>query len=90
MPPSPPDLEFCNQTVTVMGLGGFGGGVGAVRFLAEAGAKVIVTDLRSETELSPSLAQLDSSWPVTLRLGQHDEADFRDTDLIVVSPAVPK
>ena len=73
-----------------MGLGGFGGGVGAVRFLAETGAKVIVTDLRSERELSPSLAQMDRAWPITLRLGQHDEADFRNTDLVVVSPAVPK
>lgn len=87
---SPAHFEFQGRTVTVMGLGGFGGGLGAVRFLAEAGAKILVTDLRSETELQPSLAQLDSSWPVTLRLGQHDEADFRDTDLIVVSPAVPK
>lgn len=90
MLPTPADLEFRNRTVTVMGLGGFGGGVGAVRFLAEAGAKVIVTDLRSETELRSSLAQLDSKWPVTLRLGRHDEADFRNTDLVVVSPAVPK
>ncbi len=90
MLPSLTDFEFRNRTVTVMGLGGFGGGVGAIRFLAEAGAKVIVTDLRSETELHPSLAQLDSSWPVTLRLGRHDEADFCNTDLIVVSPAVAK
>lgn len=90
MPPSPSDLEFCNRTVTVMGLGGFGGGVGAVRFLAEAGAKVILTDLRTEAELRSSLAQLDSTWPVTLRFGRHDEADFRDTDLVVVSPAVAK
>lgn len=90
MPPSPSDLEFRNRTVTVMGLGGFGGGVGAVRFLAEAGAKVILTDLRTEAELRPSLAQLNSAWPVKLRLGRHDEADFRDTELIVVSPAVPK
>ncbi len=73
-----------------MGLGGFGGGIGAVRFLAEAGAKILLTDLRSEAELQSSLAQLDSSWPVTLRLGQHDAADFRETDLVVVSPAVPK
>ncbi len=85
-----PDLEFRDRTVTVMGLGGFGGGIGAVRFLAEQGARVLVTDLRSESELRASLAQLDPAWPVTLRLGQHDEADFRDTDLIVVSPAVPK
>ncbi len=87
---SPAHFEFRSRTVTVMGLGGFGGGVGAVRFLAEAGAKVIVTDLRSEAELLPSLAKLDSSWPVTLRLGRHDEADFRNTDLVVVSPAVPR
>lgn len=87
---SPADFEFHGRTVTVMGLGGFGGGVGAVRFLAEAGANVILTDLRTEAELRPSLAQLDLSWPVTLRLGRHDEADFCDTDLVVVSPAVPK
>ncbi|MBM3971639.1 MAG: UDP-N-acetylmuramoyl-L-alanine--D-glutamate ligase [Planctomycetes bacterium] len=84
------DFEFRNRTVTVMGLGGFGGGVGAVRFLVEAGANVIVTDLRSETELLFSLEKLDSSWPVTLRLGRHDDEDFRKTDLVVVSPAVPK
>lgn len=90
MPADSADREFANQTVTVMGLGGFGGGVGAVRFLVEAGARVIVTDLRSESELRSSLAQLDSSWPVTLRLGRHDDADFRNSDLVVVNPAVPK
>ncbi|MBC7816028.1 MAG: UDP-N-acetylmuramoyl-L-alanine--D-glutamate ligase, partial [Planctomycetaceae bacterium] len=90
MPAPIANLEFRDRTVTVMGLGGFGGGVGAVRFLAEAGAKVIVTDLRSEKELRPSLAQLDPAWPITLRLGQHDEADFRNSDLVVVSPAIPK
>ena len=90
MPAPTANFEFHGDTVTVMGLGGFGGGVGAVRFLAEAGAKVIVTDLRSAEELRPSLAQLDPAWPITLRLGQHDEADFRKSDLVVVSPAVPK
>ena len=90
MPAPTTNLEFHGRSVTVMGLGGFGGGLGAVRFLAEAGAKVIVTDLRSAEELRPSLAQLDPAWPITLRLGQHDEADFRNSDLVVVSPAVPK
>ncbi len=73
-----------------MGLGGFGGGIGVVRFLAEQGARILVTDLRSAEELKSSLNQLDASWPVTLRLGRHEEDDFRNTDLIVVSPAVPK
>ncbi len=89
---SPPSskLEFQNRNVTVMGLGGFGGGLGAVRFLAEQGARILVTDLRSADELRPSLAQFDPAWPVTLRLGHHEEADFREADLVVVSPAVPK
>jgi UDP-N-acetylmuramoylalanine--D-glutamate ligase len=73
-----------------MGLGGFGGGMGAIRFLAEAGARLIVTDLRSADELQSSLAQFDPAWPIKLRLGHHDDADFRETDLVVVSPAVPK
>ncbi len=90
MPANSANFEFRNCTVTVMGLGGFGGGVGAVRFLAEAGAKILITDLRSEAELQSSLVQLDSSWPVTLRLGRHEAADFRETDLVVVSPAVPR
>ena len=82
--------SFLNQHVTVMGLGGFGGGIGVVRFLAEQKAKILVTDLRSTDELSSSLAQIDPSWPVTLRLGGHHESDFCETDLVVVSPAVPK
>ena len=82
--------SFLNHRVTVVGLGGFGGGIGVVRFLAEQGARILVTDLRSAEELKSSLNQLDASWPVTLRLGRHVEDDFRNTDLIVVSPAVPK
>ena len=83
-------LSFQNKTVTVMGLGGFGGGIGVVRFLAEQGAKIVVTDLRSAKELSSSLAQIDSSWPVTFHLEGHRDLDFQNIDLVVASPAVPK
>ena len=38
-----------------MGLGHFGGGVGAARWLARQGAEVTVTDLASEAVLAPSL-----------------------------------
>jgi UDP-N-acetylmuramoylalanine--D-glutamate ligase len=80
---------FRDRRVTVMGLGSFGGGVGAVQFLAREGAKVTVTDLKPASELAASLAQLEG-WPeVTLRLGGHRDEDFRDCDLVVVSPAVP-
>ena len=80
---------FRGQRVTVMGLGRFGGGVGAVRFLAERGARVTVTDLASEKTLAESLAQIDGLPLERIRLGGHDEVDFRDADLIVASPAVP-
>ena len=75
--------------VTVMGLGTFGGGVGATRFLAGCGARVIVTDLRDEAALAVSRQQLDDVPGITWRLGGHCEEDFRETDLVVVNPAVP-
>jgi len=76
-----------------MGLGRFGGGVGAARFLATKGARVLVTDLADEAALADSLASLGDlldEGAITLRLGQHDERDFTAADLVVVSPAVRK
>lgn len=71
-----------------MGLGQFGGGVGAVRFLSERGAHITLTDLRSESELAESLAVLDGCRLDRVHLGGHREDDFRSTDLVVVNPAV--
>ena len=77
------------KRVTVMGLGLFGGGLGVTRFLVRSGAKVTVTDSKSETDLRESVEQL-RSLPVTFKLGGHDERDFRDADLVIVNPAVPE
>lgn len=82
-----PDLQ--GKRVTVLGLGLFGGGLGVTRFLVKQGATVTVTDAKSETDLRESVEQL-KSLPVTLRLGGHDEKDFRDADLVIVNPAVPE
>ncbi len=84
-----PVRNLKNKRVTVMGLGRFGGGVGAVRFLAERGARVTVTDLATEQQLEESLAQLDRLPLAALHLGGHQEPDFRDADLVLVNPAVP-
>ncbi|HUG90355.1 MAG TPA: UDP-N-acetylmuramoyl-L-alanine--D-glutamate ligase [Planctomycetaceae bacterium] len=81
--------RFSGQRVTVMGLGRFGGGVGAVRFLVERGARVTVTDLAREEELADSLAQLDGLPIDRLVLGRHERQDFEQADLVVVNPAVP-
>lgn len=72
-----------------MGLGLFGGGVGAVRFLVREGAVVTVTDLRAEKDLRASVRALNGL-PVAFVLGGHEEMDFRNTDLIVANPAVPR
>ena len=74
--------------VTVMGLGLFGGGAGAVRYWCESGARVTVTDLRRPEELAESLESLrDCRFEAVL--GEHPEELFVDTDLLVVNPAVP-
>jgi len=83
----PPD-SFRNQRVLVMGLGLHGGGVGIARFFCERGARVTVTDLRSESDLKPSLDALNDC-PIEFVLGEHREQDFRDADLVIRNPAVP-
>ncbi len=80
--------DWKNKRVTVMGLGRFGGGVGVTRWLASRGAKVLVTDNAPPAKLQQALEQI-ADLDVELRLGEHRESDFRQTDLVVVSPAVP-
>lgn len=78
-----------NKRVTVMGLGGFGGGVGVTRWLAANGARITLTDKSPAEKLRPALAQL-AGLDLTLHLGAHDVQDFKATDLVVVNPAVPE
>ncbi|MFP4011120.1 MAG: UDP-N-acetylmuramoyl-L-alanine--D-glutamate ligase [Spirochaetaceae bacterium] len=82
-----PEESFAGQAVTVMGLGLHGGGAAAARFFAGEGARVTVTDLRSESELADSIESLEGL-PVRYVLGRHDEADFREADIVVKNPAV--
>jgi UDP-N-acetylmuramoylalanine--D-glutamate ligase len=83
-------IDYRDRRVTVMGLGAFGGGEGAVRFLAERGGRVTVTDLRDESTLAEPRRRLDGLPNVEWRLGRHEEQDFRGIDLLVVNPAVPR
>jgi len=81
--------DLRGRRVTVMGLGRFGGGVGATRFLIERGSRVTVTDLADETMLAGSLSEIADCEIERFRLGGHAEEDFLSADLIVASPAVP-
>ena len=71
-----------------MGLGHFGGGLAAARWLARQGAIVTVTDLADEATLAESLTALQDEPIAAFHLGGHREADFREADLVVVNPAV--
>jgi len=85
----PPPVDLNGAQVTVMGLGRFGGGVGAVRFLTSRGARVTVTDLLGAEELAEPLSQIADCPVEAYHLGGHVENDFVDTDLVVVNPAIP-
>ncbi len=72
-----------------MGLGHFGGGIGAAKWYASQGHHVIVTDQQPEEKLAGSIARL-SGVPIEYSLGGHDDRLLNDCDLLVVSPAVDK
>lgn len=77
-----------NKRITIMGLGLNQGGLGVARFLAKAGAKILITDLKTEEELGPSLKRL-KGFNIKYILGRHREEDFINTDMVIQNPAVP-
>jgi UDP-N-acetylmuramoylalanine--D-glutamate ligase len=81
--------ELNGKKITVMGMGLHGGGVGIIKFLSEAGAKLVVTDLKSKEELELSLNKLKNISGVKYVLGKHREIDFLKTDMVIKNPAVP-
>ncbi len=81
--------DLKGKKITVMGLGLHGGGIGTVQFLSGAGAKVIVTDLKSKEELAPSLEKLKDLKNVEYVLGQHRPEDFIEADMVVKTPPAP-
>ncbi|GAH99090.1 unnamed protein product, partial [marine sediment metagenome] len=83
---NPKDLK--NKRITIMGLGLNQGGLGVTRFFAKSGAKILVTDLKTEEELGPSLEKL-KGFDIKYILGRHREEDFINTDMVIQNPAVP-
>lgn len=81
--------HFKGKRITVMGLGLLGRGVGDAAFLAECGADLIVTDLKTEEQLSSSLEKLKSFPDIKFTLGEHKLEDFEGRDMILVAAGVP-
>lgn len=79
-------MELKNKRVLVVGLGR--SGAASAFFLQDRGARVTVSDEKSEAQLQNEIAALLDRG-VSIETGRHGERTFRDQDLIVVSPGVP-
>ncbi len=80
---------FKGKTVTVFGIGLLGGGVGTIKYLAEQGANVIATDIKTREHLEKSLKKLEGLKNVTYILGQHRREDFERVDMVIKTPGCP-
>jgi UDP-N-acetylmuramoylalanine--D-glutamate ligase len=90
---------FKGKKITIMGLGLLGRGLGYTKFLAECGAELIVTDLKSKEQLASSLKQLSKFKNIRYTLGGHKLEDFsaqggpalgwRNPDMIIKAAGVP-
>jgi UDP-N-acetylmuramoylalanine--D-glutamate ligase len=80
--------EMKEKRITVLGLGLLGRSVGDAEFLAECGADIVVTDKKSEVELTESVARLRKYKNISFHLGGHDIADFTGCDLVLKAAGV--
>jgi UDP-N-acetylmuramoylalanine--D-glutamate ligase len=79
-------MNLKGKRVLVVGLGK--SGVASALYLESRGARVTVSDSKSEAQLREEIpALLDRG--IVVETGKHGERTFRDQDLIVVSPGVP-
>jgi UDP-N-acetylmuramoylalanine--D-glutamate ligase len=79
-------LDVKGKRVLVVGLGK--SGVSSALFLQGLGARVTVSDTKTEEQLKQEIpALLDKG--ITVEAGHHGERTFRGQEVIVVSPGVP-
>jgi UDP-N-acetylmuramoylalanine--D-glutamate ligase len=79
---------FKDKKVTVVGLGLLGKRLGDIAFLAECGAKVLVTDLKTKEELAPSIKKLEKYKNIKYVLGEHRYEDFDSCDFVLKGQGV--
>ncbi|MEE2857943.1 MAG: UDP-N-acetylmuramoyl-L-alanine--D-glutamate ligase [Planctomycetota bacterium] len=85
---NPDQLE--GLRVLVVGLGRHDGGTDLVRFLADRGAVVSITDPADHDQLKSSLDRVADLPLHRVRIGEpHHRQDLLDCDWVVVNPAIP-
>lgn len=80
---------FKGKKILMMGLGILGRGVNVAKFLAECGAELTITDLKTKEQLAPSLKKLSKFPNIKYILGKHDLADFSGKDMIIKTAGAP-
>jgi len=75
--------SFKGKKIVVMGLGLLGGALNDTIFLAEHGAELLITDLKSEEQLKYSLDKLKKYKNIKYVLGEHRLEDFKNADMIL-------
>lgn len=80
---------FKGKKITLMGLGLLGRGIGVTKFLADCGAFVLVTDLKTAKELESALNELRDYKNIEFVLGEHRLEDFQGRDMVIKAANVP-
>lgn len=86
---SPSALPHPGAVALVHGLGRFGGGREAVRYLARAGWTVRIADKSAGDDLQAVRAAMSDLRTLDWQLGREDEALLADVALFVANPGVP-
>ena len=79
-------MDVRGKRVLVVGLGK--SGIASALFLADLGARVAVSDSKTQAELRHEIPVLLDRG-IEVETGQHGERTFHDQDVIVISPGVP-
>ncbi len=82
--------EFKDKKIVIWGFGTHGNGPAAVKFFSQNGAKILVTDLKTESDLKESLDEIKDLPNIEYVLGEHKESDFLNADIVFRSPAIPR
>lgn len=83
------EAAFKGKKITILGLGLLGRGVNVAKFLAEQGAILTITDLKTAEQLASSLRALKKYPHIRFHLGGHQMSDFRNVDMVIKAAGVP-
>ena len=84
------DFDFTNKHILVLGLGLHGGAIGNITYLASQGARITVSDIKSQEQLAASVQKLSDIPDITYLFGNQDSISLDDVDMVLRNPAVPR